>query len=310
MDSKKYTIADYKFNPNSGQYRGECPFREKHPDGSGQDSFFISPEKNAFHCFSCNHHGSAYSVLRDKLNMDSSGIHSIISLQVSNLALSAHNVAKKAYEMDFMYSTKPPKLFLDRGYSAEVLKKFQIGSIIDSHIKKETTVIPQHSNLGELLGFYFRLPNYVDFRGKDKKSTWSTKSLPTETYLYGASLIKNPKEVKILYVTDSITDTLTLWDWGYYGVSLLGSNISGIQSKYLSQFETVVFIADRDLAGFSQAEELYKKIGHTVNYYVALLSEKDVSLQSKKEFEVIASRVLVFPLFKMTRTIEMLKSKF
>lgn len=42
------------FNPQkmtNGQIRMECPFRDNHPDGSGRMSFFVSPDKNAFHCF-------------------------------------------------------------------------------------------------------------------------------------------------------------------------------------------------------------------------------------------------------------------
>lgn len=36
---------------SNGQIRMECPFRDKHPDGSGKMSFFVSPDMNAYHCF-------------------------------------------------------------------------------------------------------------------------------------------------------------------------------------------------------------------------------------------------------------------
>ena len=45
-------FADYSPKQmTNGQIRMECPFRENHEDGSGRISFFVSPDKNAYHCF-------------------------------------------------------------------------------------------------------------------------------------------------------------------------------------------------------------------------------------------------------------------
>jgi hypothetical protein len=47
----------------------ECPFRENHEDGSGRISFFVSPDKNAYHCFSCNEHGNLVNLLTTKFEV-------------------------------------------------------------------------------------------------------------------------------------------------------------------------------------------------------------------------------------------------
>lgn len=52
MSSLLEIVAEW--NPkllSSGQIRMECPFRENHSDGSGMQSFFMSPDINAYHCF-------------------------------------------------------------------------------------------------------------------------------------------------------------------------------------------------------------------------------------------------------------------
>ena len=33
---------------SNGQIRMKCPFRDNHKDGSGQMSFFVTPDKNAY----------------------------------------------------------------------------------------------------------------------------------------------------------------------------------------------------------------------------------------------------------------------
>lgn len=45
-------VAEFSPRESGSQLRMECPFREKHTDGSGQMSMFLTPDINAYHCFS------------------------------------------------------------------------------------------------------------------------------------------------------------------------------------------------------------------------------------------------------------------
>ena len=59
-----------EFSPkvlSNGQIRMMCPFRDNHPDGSGQMSFFINPSINAYHCFSCGAKGNLIRLLTTQL---------------------------------------------------------------------------------------------------------------------------------------------------------------------------------------------------------------------------------------------------
>ena len=55
---------------SNGQIRMECPFRENHSDGSGRMSFFVSPDINAYHCFSCGSKGNLVRLLTTRFKVN------------------------------------------------------------------------------------------------------------------------------------------------------------------------------------------------------------------------------------------------
>ena len=115
-------FADYSPKQmTNGQIRMECPFRENHEDGSGRISFFVSPDKNAYHCFSCNEHGNLVNLLTTKFEVGYFDAMELVTIS---------DFEKKdspEFELDLSWRLIPPEDFLKRGFKKETLKHFRIG---------------------------------------------------------------------------------------------------------------------------------------------------------------------------------------
>ena len=105
-----------EFSPqlmSNGQIRMECPFRENHTDGSGKMSFFVSPDINAYHCFSCHSHGNLVRLLTTKFGVNYFDAMSMVRL-------TEYKPEKKEFDLDIMWDMNElPKEFIDRGYTKE-----------------------------------------------------------------------------------------------------------------------------------------------------------------------------------------------
>ena len=115
---------------NSGQsdFRGRCPFRENHLDGGGRQSMFLNIEKNFYHCFSCGYRGKLSKLLVNRLDYPiDSLIENIGELGGEDYEHSAEN----SLPLPILDFSVPPKFYLDRGISKEVLKKYRVGSSDD-----------------------------------------------------------------------------------------------------------------------------------------------------------------------------------
>lgn len=131
-------------------YFGLCPFH-----GENSPSFSVSPEKQIFHCFGCGAGGNVFSFLMDlegysfveaaiilaekaniELTIDTSNLEKEkkISDDVSQM-LNAHELLCKFYH-HLLVNTKEGQhaleYLINRGFSLESIKKFQIGYSLNS----------------------------------------------------------------------------------------------------------------------------------------------------------------------------------
>jgi DNA primase len=131
-------------------YFGLCPFH-----GENSPSFSVSPEKQIFHCFGCGAGGNVFSFLMDlegysfveaavilaekaniELTVESSTLEKEkkIPNDVSQM-LSAHDLLCKFYH-HLLVNTKEGQhaleYLLNRGFTLESIKKFQIGYSLNS----------------------------------------------------------------------------------------------------------------------------------------------------------------------------------
>jgi DNA primase len=131
-------------------YFGLCPFH-----GENSPSFSVSPDKQIFHCFGCGAGGNVFSFLMDlegltfvesavklaekaniELSIDTASItqDSKVSDDVQQM-LDAHDLLRKFYH-HLLVNTKEGQhaleYLLNRGFTLESIKKFQIGYSLNS----------------------------------------------------------------------------------------------------------------------------------------------------------------------------------
>ncbi len=142
-------ISEYVQLKKQGRnYSGLCPFH-----GENTPSFSVSTDKQVYHCFGCGAGGDIFSFLMemeglsfqeaaiklaDRANIELGKNLSTFSKTISDDAvqmIEAHNLLSKFYH-HLLVNTKEGQDALDyllkRGFTSEVINKFQIGYALDS----------------------------------------------------------------------------------------------------------------------------------------------------------------------------------
>lgn len=145
-------ISEYVQLKKQGRnYFGLCPFH-----GENTPSFSVSPEKQIFHCFGCGAGGNVFSFLMQiegysfieavqvvaqkagvELPEDSSLLQEQKTIKNSHAEamINAHELLKKFYH-HLLVNTKDGQKALDyllqRGFTIELIEKFEIGYSLDS----------------------------------------------------------------------------------------------------------------------------------------------------------------------------------
>lgn len=142
-------ISEYVQLKKQGRnYSGLCPFH-----GENTPSFSVSSDKQVYHCFGCGAGGDVFSFLMgieglsfqeatvklaDKANIELGNNLAPFNKSVSNDAtqmIEAHNLLSKFYH-HLLVNTKEGQHALDyllkRGFTTEIIDKFQIGYALDS----------------------------------------------------------------------------------------------------------------------------------------------------------------------------------
>lgn len=253
---------------SNGQFRMKCPFRDNHKDGSGQMSFFVTPDMNSYHCFSCHEHGNLIRLLTTVFGVN-------YFEAVGMVRLSDHTPEKKDFDLDIFWDVdQPPEEFLSRGLTEETLKHFRIGTDPDGRI-----VIPYYKDFNNptlLLGYQTR--EYV----RGDRIVRNNKGFDKETYLYNYC----PKEFSYVVVVEGQSDVLRLYQFGYNASALMGSHISDAQVKMLSKFDKVYLALDNDVPGRRATEEVYALLKDHVNIRLVPYTTKDpCECTVKREWE-------------------------
>ena len=247
-----------EFSPqlmSNGQIRMECPFRENHPDGSGRMSFFVSPEINAWHCFSCHEHGNLVRLLTTKFKVNYFEAMSMVNL-------TEYKPEKKEFDLDVIWDmTSPPEEFLDRGYSRDCLKHFRVGTT-----DKGSILIPYYKNFNsptELVGYQERWYS-PDRRVKN------SKGFEKKSYLYNLDYSED-----YVVLVEGQSDVWRVWQHGFNACALMGSDMSDIQVGLLSRFKTVYLALDNDEAGRRGTEIAYHLLKNHCNVLLVPYTTKD-----------------------------------
>jgi DNA primase len=139
-------ISEYvQLKKHGRNYFGLCPFH-----GENTPSFSVAPDKQIFHCFGCGAGGNSFTFLMDidgvsfqeavKLLGEKAGIEVAVEIpdeietsgpkKEEEQIISAHELLRKFYH-HLLLNTKEGQealeYLLDRGFTTEQIKKFQIG---------------------------------------------------------------------------------------------------------------------------------------------------------------------------------------
>jgi DNA primase len=242
------------YNPkllSSGQIRTQCPFRDKHSSsgpGDGSTSFFLSPDKNFFKCFSCGTAGNITALLINDFD-----IPKYEALKLVSFVDYKDEFAKKSkeFELQTIWSYDvPPKVFTSRGISPDILRKHKVG-YTDSRL----VVIPLY--FGKVLkGLAFRrtLPS-------GKKEITYTEGFNRESYLYNYN-----SDFEEVIVVEGFTDNWVVEQHGLPNVvATLGTEVAPNQIKLLSKFRRLLLAHDQDKAGLKASLHIYKELKNDVD---------------------------------------------
>lgn len=248
---------------SNGQIRMECPFRDNHTDGSGRMSFFVSPDINAWHCFSCHSHGNLIRLLTTKF-----GVNYFEAM--SMVRLTEYKPEKKEFDLDIMWDmNRPPKEFLDRGYTKECLKHFRVGTT-----DRDSILIPYYRSFNspiELIGYQERWYS-PDRRVKNSKGFEKKSYLYNLDYSYDYAIL-----------VEGQSDVWRVWQHGYNVCALMGSDMSDEQVRMLSKFKTVYLALDNDEAGRRGTEIVYHLLKNHCTVLLVPYETKDPGECKSKE---------------------------
>ena len=269
-------FKDYspKLIPSSGQYRMMCPFRENHTASNmGYESFFITPEINAYHCFSCKAKGRLTDLLSTRLKIGLFDAYDLVG--VTNIErLFSEPTKREAADIPMSeISNVLPQEYIDRGFSPRVLKIFEVGKRSDGSI-----TIPILDKFGDrIVSLKCRKDN-----GKDR-SFWYEPLFDKENYLYNYhNCIGNTWCVLV----EGESDTWRSFQNHVRNTcGIMGGDLSEMQSKLLSVFQTVYLAFDNDYAGILKTEYAYELLRKRVAVRIVLYQSEDPGKADKDEWK-------------------------
>jgi DNA primase len=172
----------------------------------------------------------------------------------------------RRHRIGFATGDDLPKYFRFRGWDPEVAS--DLGLIADSHREyfRQRIVIPELRE-GKAI--------YLVGRATNKYQKAKYLGLPgTPKPLYGAAMIRAASDV---FVCEGAMDWLTLIEWGYATVALLGSHLKQDQIREFAVAERIFIATDSDGPGRKSAHQLAETFGKRARVVPPLPNAKDVN---------------------------------
>lgn len=265
---------------SSGQIKMLCPFTELH-NSTIHASMFLSPEINAFHCFSCKSSGRMTLLLQDKFE-----VPYYEAVKFVNLTNYKENIGgkKRFSDTEYYWDIVAPKQFLERGFTADLLRKFKVGM----HVKDNLIVIPMYDKTSVLQGLKYRVAGTHDF--------WYSKGFRKDEMLYNENNLSHYDEVILV---EGETDT---WSWyanGKQVVSSLGVSLSEWQVNELSKFKKVLLGYNSDRAGINGTVTAYKKLSKYTKVLILGYPKKDAAECTLAELKTTYENPFTYAEFKL-----------
>jgi DNA primase len=299
-------ISEYVQLKKQGRnYFGLCPFH-----GENSPSFSVSPDKQIFHCFGCGAGGNVFSFLMDlegysflesavklaekaniELSVDASNfpIENKVSDEIQQM-LDAHDLLRKFYH-HLLVNTKEGQqaleYLLNRGFTLESIKKFQIGYALNSwdfvskFLQKRSFTLPilEKSGLiidrnGKTVAFSGRSLGREDpkYLNSPETAIFNKSKILYNFHFAKASIRKSSHAVLFEGFADVIAANRSEVE---NGIATMGTSLTENHVSQLKQFvQTVTICYDSDNAGIEAAYRAGKMLTDAaITVKVALLPD-------------------------------------
>lgn len=241
-----------------------CPYHHEQNPSFGIQIYY----PYAFNCFGCGQSGNIAKLVAHALGLkgEFQGLHYILKnyiivskedrpkidihaiLNSSNESSKVRSVPEE--EVREFASKRHPYMYL-RGFTERTLQKYEVG--YDEKTKSIT--FPVRTTKGVV--------RFIARRFVDKKDFLNEKGVNKKDILYGLYyLVNSGKEIKEVYITESITDTLACYQAKLPAVSLMGKKLFFEQALELVKagIKKVNLFLDNDEAGVIGAIQAYRLI--------------------------------------------------
>ena len=217
---------------------------------------------------------------------DTSKLQSLVSKAETHRQGLTEETTKKRKTLNYTRSEvrkalkRPAKYYLRRGYSAEILDKFDVGVCADrTKPMRSRVVVPVYDvDFKKVVGCVGRLQNeeYDAHNPKWKNSKGFSKS----EYLYGNWIAKDHiRKTKTIVLVEGQGDVWRLHEAGIENaVGLFGSKLSDAQSRRIqtSGAFNIVVLTDNDDVGKKAKQEIVDKMGRSFNIITPTFTTKDI----------------------------------
>ncbi len=318
--------------PSGRLLQARCPLPGHEDTGP---SFTVYVQSQSFYCFGCNRGGDVFKFIQlmehvgfreavDKLEGSSStAVPTQIARQKEEANPQSSRVpdedarhlltaAAEVYYASLMLNDKILNYVTGRGITMETIKRFRIGYATGDNLTKYFRFRGWDMQLGKDLGLvgdhgeFFReriiIPewrngNAIYLTGRKTKGYQQVKylGLPGAAKpLYG---LEGAMESREVFIVEGCFDMLTLVQWGYPAVALLGSHLKAEWEQELAFAKRIFVVTDSDEAGRTSAKTIAETFGTRSIVVPPLPNTKDVNEfashpNGKEEFAQLVSQAL------------------
>lgn len=256
-----------KLKKSGKELRGRCPIHQ----GDGQDSFHVSPEKNAFHCFSCQAKGNVldFVAAMEKCSVRDAGLKLQAWFSVAAVgqtsAPETKPVAGGQLATEKVGDTGEPNKPLGfrlqgidyhhpylagRGVDAETAEYFGVGFFPGKGSMSGRVVIPIENEAGELVAYAGR-----SIDGSEPKYKLPVGFKKSQV-LYNLARAAEETDGTVVLV-EGFFDCIRVTQAEFASIALMGCSMSQQQeAQIVTHFRRAVVMLDGDEAGYRGAGEI------------------------------------------------------
>lgn len=284
----------------------KSPFRD---DKNPTCSFYYSKSNRLYlHDFATEEHIDIFEAVKKLFRINyAEAIKKIIS-DKDRFEIDEYEESRKENKIEFILADSSHLDYFNRYHiTRETLLKYNVYPAKTIYMNEEA--IAKGTKTNPIFCYLFPSGNIKTYRPltKDKSKKWAGNSNAKDI----AGLKQLPKKGKILFVTSSLKDVMTLHTLGYNAIAFNGEGygISGDSavimeetlSKLEKRFEYIIFYMDNDAPGINFGTKLHLKYNKKFIYNPAT-KEKDLSDFVHKEGIFKAKRLIKKLLSKQFKT--------